>query len=1175
MKSKTRLYLFMLPLICMSCFTGTFLLAQTGDPVLDKQLNNEKTLSNNYLVFGYSYPTSNNKLVLNNGAISLNFTSAGWFKDDGSHTITNPNYIAGFCSNSFRNFFSFDLSGITEPITSAVLQIQKYTSVPATGYAVWQLFDVTSSFELINTDYSSALGNLSDGLVIYNDLGSGIPYGNDTIDGNLSTNTIITAVLNSSAIAALNATVGGSFIIGGKSDIYFPHLPPTATTASATNVQINNAILNGSVNPKGTQTSVSFKYGTVSGNLLSEAPASPGTLSGNSSVSVSASMIGLTANTAYYFQVKAVNTDLTTVYGDEKTFTTNFELIKPPAPVSPTPQSFCSSATIASLVAQPPLACEVLWYDAPIQGNLLSDSFELTSGVTYYAESFESGIGLSSLTRTAVTVIIYDAPIPTISGPDIGCLNSGISVFSTESGMTNYAWSVSTGGIIKCGGGIADNTVSVAWNAVGTQMIQVNYSDVTGCNANSPTMKDIEVHPLPVPTITGTSLVCEGADDITYKTEPGMNGYLWIVSAGGNITSGGNPTSDSVSVQWNIPGPQAISVVYNDTNGCTAASPTILNLTVEPLPIPTIAGNANVCPGTSGEFYTTQTGMMNYAWNVSSGGTIISGGTSISDITVVVWNNPGQQSISVNYTNGNGCRGSESTIYSVFVAQQIVPTITGNINICEGAVDVVYTTETGMINYEWSVSSGGTITSGEMTDSITVMWKSAGAQIVSIKYYDPSGCGIASSAFQPVTVNPLPVPQIMGLSRICINADYFSYETDPGMTNYNWSITEGGVIEFGAGSYHILVSWKDPGEQTLSLSYSSPDGCSPIEPAFLKIHVETFPDSAQIIAGNQEVCPGSIGIHYSTIPIMYAENYIWNLPEGALIMSGAGSNSIIVNFSSGASSGEITVYGENHCGAGILSHPLNVTVNQLPDDPGTISGPAAVCQGESEAIYSVPPISTAAAYIWTIPTGASIISGANTNSIKVLYSATSSSGNISVHGTNMCGEGNNSANYAVSVNEIPSTPEITISGDLLQSNVPEGNQWYFNGALIPGATRINYQATHNGRYWSVVIIGECHSDTSNNIAVFLTGTTEKEESVFQVYPIPNDGQFIVKLCDLDKSNLKIQVYNTLGIVVYEKNKIQWDENSAYFVDLGSISAGTYAVVLQNDKHHLVKKMLIK
>ena len=91
--------------IWMSFFAGSCLLAQTGDANLDKKIADEKTLSTNYLIFGYSSPTSNNKLVLNNGAINLTVASAGWFKDDGSHTITNPNYMEGFSANYFRNFF--------------------------------------------------------------------------------------------------------------------------------------------------------------------------------------------------------------------------------------------------------------------------------------------------------------------------------------------------------------------------------------------------------------------------------------------------------------------------------------------------------------------------------------------------------------------------------------------------------------------------------------------------------------------------------------------------------------------------------------------------------------------------------------------------------------------------------------------------------------------------------------------------------------------------------------------------------------------------------------------------------------------------------------------------------------------------------------------------------------
>jgi len=83
------------------------------------------------------------------------------------------------------------------------------------------------------------------------------------------------------------------------------------------------------------------------------------------------------------------------------------------------------------------------------------------------------------------------------------------------------------------------------------------------------------VNPLPVPVIAGITPVCAGAGGNVYSTAAGMTNYIWSVSGGGTITSGGANIDNFVTVTWNVVVPSSVSVNYNDVNGCTAAVPTI------------------------------------------------------------------------------------------------------------------------------------------------------------------------------------------------------------------------------------------------------------------------------------------------------------------------------------------------------------------------------------------------------------------------------------------------------------------------------------------------------------------------------------------------------------------------------------------------------------------------
>ncbi|MBN2167300.1 MAG: gliding motility-associated C-terminal domain-containing protein [Marinilabiliaceae bacterium] len=105
------------------------------------------------------------------------------------------------------------------------------------------------------------------------------------------------------------------------------------------------------------------------------------------------------------------------------------------------------------------------------------------------------------------------------------------------------------------------------------------------------------------------------------------------------------------------------------------------------LPSPTITGDNAVCEDESGVTYTTEASMTNYVWSVI-GGTITSGATT-NEITVT-WNSVGNQSVSVNYDNANGCSATNSTVLPVTVNTVSVtmsvspPASPTNTSVCAG-----------------------------------------------------------------------------------------------------------------------------------------------------------------------------------------------------------------------------------------------------------------------------------------------------------------------------------------------------------------------------------------------------------------------------------------------------------------------------------------------------------
>jgi len=67
-------------------------------------------------------------------------------------------------------------------------------------------------------------------------------------------------------------------------------------------------------------------------------------------------------------------------------------------------------------------------------------------------------------------------------------------------------------------------------------------------------MVNVNVHPLPIPTLTGPQYPCVGSTGNIYSTEAGMSDYMWTVSQGGTILAGGASTDNTVTIVWNASG---------------------------------------------------------------------------------------------------------------------------------------------------------------------------------------------------------------------------------------------------------------------------------------------------------------------------------------------------------------------------------------------------------------------------------------------------------------------------------------------------------------------------------------------------------------------------------------------------------------------------------------------
>jgi hypothetical protein len=147
----------------------------------------------------------------------------------GSGDIPNADYHVGDlrdprghecypgCSDDYRNYLVFDMSTILQQITTAQLEMSVAGPGGGTLYSGAGFFsgDASENFELhdVITPIATLLDR-SDKIGTHADLGNGVLYGSRTMTA-ADQGTVITIVLNSSAISALNAATG-LFAMGGS-----------------------------------------------------------------------------------------------------------------------------------------------------------------------------------------------------------------------------------------------------------------------------------------------------------------------------------------------------------------------------------------------------------------------------------------------------------------------------------------------------------------------------------------------------------------------------------------------------------------------------------------------------------------------------------------------------------------------------------------------------------------------------------------------------------------------------------------------------------------------------------------------------------------------------------------------------------------------------------------------
>ena len=453
------------------------------------------------------------------------------------------------------------------------------------------------------------------------------------------------------------------------------------------------------------------------------------------------------------------------------------------------------------------------------------------------------------------------------------------------------------------------------------------------------------------------------------------------------------------------------------------------------------ASNQSILPGGNGYFYVVAMGDNSYQWQLSTNGGSIWNNLSTSapygDVTndtlfingaTVGMNGYKYRCIATSLSGGcpapYNATTSKAVTLTVAVSCPSVYTVTGGGNYCPGGsgvhvflsgseVGVTYQLKLNNVNTGPTVAGTGSVLDFGLLTALgnyTVTGSNANicspvamTGTVAVGNYSITNGAISGSVnicgatFTPITFTlngfkPFDVVYTDGTSQYSfnVNANNHSIIVNPSVT-----------------TTYTLLSAVDGHGCNLTITGS---------PAVITIK----PTPVAVATSNSPVCTNQ-SINLSNTGSSGAISYVWTF-NGVTVPGGANPTiSPITTANAGLYT--LTATGANACTAVATT---DVIVNTVPSAAGAITGTATVCKLAS-ASYSVGTIAGATAYNWTLPAGASITSGSNTNSIVVLFSAAAVSGNITVAGQSSCGDGAVSANFPVTVNTIP-TPTAGNNG---------------------------------------------------------------------------------------------------------------------------------------------------
>ena len=430
-------------------------------------------------------------------------------------------------------------------------------------------------------------------------------------------------------------------------------------------------------------------------------------------------------------------------------------------------------------------------------------------------------------TSAAFNAHVDTLPNVTVTDKSV-CLNS--TVVLTAENATEYTWTPADWFETATGASVTFKNTTTA----GERAVTVKGTDGHGCSATSNATVTVNNLPSVAAQITASKERTCLNDTASFSvTIASTSTCAWTSTLAGSLS---DPTQSRVTFTGNTANNTTgydVTVTVTDENGCVASASK--NIIVDTLPTVVITANGGVCQNDTIKF-TTQTGdgISNWNWTYTTTNAIYH--DENENILKVVWSDDdeSEKTVTVNYSDGRGCRSNSATdtVKTVKVYDLPVVTITNDpveIFICKGSsVNLDAESNKTSTTFEWANNVQG-------SEEATVSPDKDSTFIVTGTYEPATGLACKSSDTIIVRLkDTVTLSADLLTQEICLGTDItgiildtanceLSFKLNEG--TYSNSLTIGHGLSYDATSHSIVGKPDEAMVYTISIKGTNGNSC--------------------------------------------------------------------------------------------------------------------------------------------------------------------------------------------------------------------------------------------------------------------------------------------------------------------------------------------------------------